>query len=59
MEGWKGREAGEQGEAGFQRTWWALERGSFIVAKDHEKTLKRVSGQVIRLDEDMRLGIQI
>lgn len=43
-------EAGEQGEAGFQRTWLALERGSFIVGKDYGKTGKGVSGEVIRLD---------
>lgn len=43
-------EAGEQGEAGFQRTWLALERGSFTVGKDYGKTGKRVSGEVIRLD---------
>lgn len=32
----------------------ALERGSFIVGKDPGKTLKRVSGEMIKLDEDMR-----
>lgn len=42
--------AGEQGEAGFQRTWLALKRGSFIVGKDYGKTGKRVSGEEIRLD---------